>query len=188
MWVSAFSRTSSWVSPPTIASQSGWTDEHSNAKGSMFTSQWIAVVEATPVVLCLFMDDLKVGRFIIPAAELDESFETSGGPGGQHANRNETAVRLRFDIDGSSLPDDVRSKLRSRIGDHAEVVAADSRSQFRNRALARQRLQEKLEKALVDPAPRKKTRPTRASQRRRIEDKRARSKKKRLRQPPDFDG
>lgn len=134
------------------------------------------------------MDDLAIGRYTIPGSELVETFETSGGPGGQHANKNETAVRLRFDVAGSSLPDDVRAKLRSRIGDTAEVTAADSRSQFRNRALARKRLQEKLRQALVDPPKRRKTRPTRASKRRRLEEKRARGRKKKLRQPPEPDG
>lgn len=133
------------------------------------------------------MDDLEVGRYTIPAAELEEIFETSGGPGGQHANRNETAVRLRFDIGASSLPDEARSKLIGRIGDHAEVTAADSRSQFRNRAIARKRLQAKLREALVDPPKRKKTRPTKASKQRRLEEKRARGRKKRLRKPPDID-
>lgn len=134
------------------------------------------------------MDDLDIGRYTIPGSELEETFETSGGPGGQHANRNATSVRLRFDIKASSLPDEVRSKLVSRIGDQAEVVATDSRSQFRNRALARQRLQERIRAALVDPPKRKKTRPTRASQKRRLDEKRARGKTKRLRKPPDTDG
>jgi ribosome-associated protein len=97
-------------------------------------------------------------------------------------------VRLRFDIAGSSLPDEVRSKLRDRIGEYAEVMAADSRSQFRNRALARQRMREKIEKALVDPPKRRRTRPTRASQRRRVEGKRAKARTKRLRKPPDLEG
>lgn len=133
------------------------------------------------------MDDLEVGRYTIPAAELEESFETSGGPGGQHANKNETAVRLRFDVATSSLPEEVRSKLQDRIGRYAEVNVSESRSQFRNRALARQRLQERLREALVDPPKRKKTKPTRASQRRRVEEKRARSRTKRLRKPPEPD-
>ena len=131
------------------------------------------------------MRDLHIGRYTIPAEDLEESFDTSGGPGGQHANRSATAVRLRLDIAGSSLPGEVRSKLRDRIGEYAEVVAADSRSQFRNRALARQRLREKIEKALVDPPKRRETLPTRASQRRRVDEKRARGKTKRLRKPPD---
>lgn len=134
------------------------------------------------------MRDLQVGRYTIPGEDLRESFETSGGPGGQHANRSATAVRLRFDIAGSSLPDEVRSKLRDRIGEYAEVLAADSRSQFRNRALARQRMREKIEKALVNPSKRRRTRPTRASQIRRVEGKRAKGRTKRLRQPPDQEG
>ncbi len=133
------------------------------------------------------MDDLHVGRYTIPAAELVETFETSGGPGGQHANRSSTAVRLRFEIAESSLPDDVRAKLVERIGPTAEVNASESRSQFRNRALARRRLTEKLEQALVDAPKRKKTRPTRASKKRRLEQKRTRGRIKRLRQPPDLD-
>ena len=130
------------------------------------------------------MDDLAIGRLIIPANELEEVFETSGGPGGQHANRSETAVRLRFHIAGSSLPDEIREKLVERLGETVEVSAADSRSQFRNRALARQRLRERLEKAMIDHPKRKRTRPTRRSKRRRLEEKRARGATKRLRQPP----
>lgn len=134
------------------------------------------------------MEDLEVGHYTIPGDELEEIFVTSGGPGGQHANRTATSVRLRFDIAGSSLPDEIRAKLRSRIGEYAEVVAADSRSQFRNRTLARRRMQEKIEKAMVDPPKRKQTLPTRASRRRRVEEKRARGRTKRLRQPPDLEG
>ena len=125
--------------------------------------------------------------YTIPGDELEEIFETSGGPGGQHANRSATAVRLRFDVAGSSLPDEARSRLTQRLGDIIEVNAADSRSQFRNRAIARKRLVERIEKALVDPPKRRRTRPTRASKQRRLEEKRARSETKRLRQPPDLD-
>lgn len=133
------------------------------------------------------MDDLDVGRYTIPGAELDETFETSGGPGGQHANRSATAVRLRFDIARSSLPDEIRHKLIERVGDTVDVTVTESRSQFRNRALARRRLKEKLEQALIDPPSRKKTRATRAAKRRRLEEKRARGEIKRLRRPPDVD-
>jgi len=128
-----------------------------------------------------------VRGYTIPGDELEEIFETSGGPGGQHANRSATAVRLRFDVAGSSLPDEARSRLTQRLGDIIEVNAADSRSQFRNRAIARKRLVERIEKALVDPPKRRRTRPTRASKQRRLEEKRARSETKRLRQPPDLD-
>lgn len=133
------------------------------------------------------MDDLEIGSFTIPAAELEETFETSGGPGGQHANRSATAVRLRFEVAGSSLPEEVRARISKHLGDTVEVTSAESRSQFRNRAIARRQLKEKLEKALKEEPKRKKTRPTRASKRRRLDDKRARGEKKRLRQPPRLD-
>lgn len=133
------------------------------------------------------MDDLDVGPYTIPAEELDEVFETSGGPGGQHANRSATAVRLRFDIRSSSLPEEARSRLTSRLGDMVEVTSSRSRSQFRNRALARRQMQEKLEQALKQRPARRETKPTRASKRRRLAEKRARAEKKRLRQPPRID-
>ena len=130
------------------------------------------------------MGDLIVGEFTIPEAELVESFDTSGGPGGQHANRNETAVRLRLDVEASSLPVEVRQRLADRIGPRIEVVSSQSRSQFRNRAMARQQLKEKLEEALREKPPRRSTQPTRASKAKRVETKRARGETKRLRQPP----
>lgn len=133
------------------------------------------------------MDDLAVGAHMIPASELEEVFETSGGPGGQHANRSATAVRLRFDVVSSSLPDEIKTKIRSRIGDTVEVVAADSRSQFRNRSMARRRLKERIEQALVESPARRPTKPTGASKRRRVEEKRTRSEVKRLRKRPDPD-
>jgi ribosome-associated protein len=131
------------------------------------------------------MDDLQVGRWTIPADELEERFETSGGPGGQHANRNETAVRIRFTVSSSSLPDEVKEKLTHRLGDTIETSAADTRSQFRNRATARRRLKEKIETALVEQPVRRRTWPTRASRIRRIESKRARGAIKRLRRRPN---
>jgi len=133
------------------------------------------------------MDDLPVGDWIIPASELEERFDTSGGPGGQHANRNETSVRLRLDVAMSSLPDEVKSKLASRIGSVIEVTASEQRSQSRNRETARQRLQERIEAALIDPKTRKSTKPTRASKRRRVEAKKARSETKKGRRRPTAD-
>ena len=133
------------------------------------------------------MDDLQVGDWIIPATELEERFDTSGGPGGQHANRNETSVRLRFRVAESSLPIEVRQKLTSKLGSLVEVTASDQRSQSRNRETARQRLKERIESALVEPKARKSTKPTRASKNRRVETKKARSKVKKNRRPPTVD-
>lgn len=133
------------------------------------------------------MEDLQIGNHTIPASELVEIFETSGGPGGQHANRTETSVRLRLDLAASSLPDEVKESLVHRLGNVVDVVASESRSQWRNRALARKRMREKIEAALVEPTTRRRTRPTRASRRRRLADKQARSETKRLRRRPDVD-
>lgn len=134
------------------------------------------------------MDDLVAGGHTIPGDELEETFVTSGGPGGQHANRNATAVRLRFDVAASSLPEEIRSKLAQRLGRSVEVTASESRSQFRNRAMARRRLVERIEEALVDPPKRRRTKPTRSSKKRRLEAKRARSETKHLRRRPESDG
>ncbi len=133
------------------------------------------------------MEDLVVGSLTIPATELEERFETSGGPGGQHANRSETAVRLRFQVKESSLPVEAREKLASRLGNIVEVSAAESRSQHQNREMARRRLAQRIEEALVDPEQRTRTRPTRASADRRLIEKKARSEVKKQRRRPDID-
>lgn len=130
---------------------------------------------------------MEVGRFRIPGDAVTETFETSGGPGGQHANRSQTAVRLRLDLARSTLPADVRDTLTARFGQEVDVVAAESRSQWRNRAIARRRMIDKLEGALSESPERHPTRPTRASKNRRLADKRARSRTKRLRRRPDAD-
>jgi ribosome-associated protein len=133
------------------------------------------------------MDDIRIGEYLIPESELEESFDTSGGPGGQHANRNETTVRLRFHIPSSSLPESIRNRLIDRYGETIEVKATQSRSQFRNRALARQQLKKRLEEGLEMPARRRKTRPSGGSKRKRVAKKRARGETKRLRQNPPVD-
>lgn len=132
-------------------------------------------------------DGIHVKGMHIPDHEIEESFHTSGGPGGQHANRSETAVRLRFRPGHSSLPQHVKDRLIEKLGDVVEVSVADERSQLRNRETARERLAEQLEKALKRPRKRKKTRRTRASNERRLNKKKARSRKKKLRKPPEIE-
>jgi len=131
------------------------------------------------------MEDLVVGDLIIPADELEERFDTSGGPGGQHANRSNTAVTLRFDIAKSSLPEEVRARLLARLGEMVEVRASESRSQARNRQTARERMEQRIAKALRVPKRRKRTGPTRRSLEDRLAAKRARSQLKRSRRPPN---
>ncbi len=132
-------------------------------------------------------EGLAVGEWLIPEAELEELFSTPGGPGGQHANRNETAVTLRVDLVESSLPEEVKAKLMGRLSPVVEANSSESRSQWRNRALARQRLAEKLEAALVDPTPRKPTKPPRSADQKRLDQKKVRSEQKRQRRPPGPD-
>jgi ribosome-associated protein len=118
----------------------------------------------------------------IPLDELEWRFSGPGGPGGQHANTSNTRVELRFDVAGSpSLGPRQRARLLERLGPTVRVVAADSRSQSRNRELALARLRERLAAALRVERPRRSTAPTAAARRRRLDAKRRRGELKRQR-------
>jgi ribosome-associated protein len=134
-------------------------------------------------------DDVVVRPgLVIPATELDERFSTSGGPGGQHANKTATRVELRFDIAASSaLSEHQRERLTERFGNEVRVVVDEERSQLRNRALARERLAGRLRNALAPVRSRRPTRPTKGSQRRRLDAKRQRGETKRDRRRPTGD-
>lgn len=117
--------------------------------------------------------------------ELHERFIRSSGPGGQHVNKSETGVQLRFDAANSpSLPEDVRTRLLRlagrRVTDEGILIieAKRYRSQERNRTDALQRLIDLIKKAAVPPAPRKKTKPSAGHRRRRLTEKRRRSETK----------
>ena len=135
------------------------------------------------------MDDLRVtDDLTIPADELDWTFLPSGGPGGQHANRSSTKVVLRFDAATSrSIDVKTRRLLLDRLSDPVLAVTVDdSRSQWRNRQIAKRRLRDRLQAALAPEAPpRKPTKPSRRAKQRRLDAKRARSQTKALRKPPD---
>lgn len=133
---------------------------------------------------------IRITREIeIPPSELVWRFHTTGGPGGQHANRSHTGVELLFDVVSSSAFDaEARAKLVHRLKLRAGllvVTADEERSQWRNRETARKRLATAIREALVDEAPRVPTKPSAAVKRRRIETKRARGALKRLRRPPE---
>lgn len=135
------------------------------------------------------MDDLKISETItIPARELGWSFSPTGGPGGQHANRSSTRAELRFDVEDSrAFDDETRERLLARLatGGTVTVIVDQTRSQWRNRQIARERLADRIRKALKpDPPKRRPTKPSRAARRRRADDKKARSRTKSLRKPP----
>jgi ribosome-associated protein len=118
----------------------------------------------------------------IPQKELTWRFSTSGGPGGQHVNTSNTRSEVRFDAAGSpSLPDWARRRIVDRLGPVVTAVSSDSRSQTRNRNLALERLTARLSSALRVTPPRLETKPTKASQRRRLEAKRRQGERKRQR-------
>jgi ribosome-associated protein len=129
---------------------------------------------------------LPVSRSInLPESELVVRFLRADGPGGQHVNRTESAVELRFDVLNSpSLPEEVRARLLARsdrrmTGEGVLVIQARRfRDQSRNREDARERLVEILRSALVAPKKRVATKPTRASKQRRLEGKLQRAKVK----------
>lgn len=128
------------------------------------------------------------GRFTIPDAELQWRFQPSGGPGGQHANRAHTRVELSWDLEAAeSVPEHLRSRLRAKLGSPVVVVVDDERSQVRNRALAAERLARRIQQALVVPKPRRATKPTKGSKRRRLEAKSRNGRTKQLRRRPGRD-
>jgi ribosome-associated protein len=129
---------------------------------------------------------LRVSRScVIPPDELEWSFSSSGGPGGQHANTSNTRVELRFDIEASpTLGPRQRARLIERLGPRVRIVASERRSQLQNRELALERLQERLATALHIEPPRVATRPSRAAKRARVEQKRRVGERKRTRRAP----
>jgi ribosome-associated protein len=126
--------------------------------------------------------------FVVPAAELLERFSRSSGPGGQGVNTTDSRVELRWHVLESPalarLSPTQRLRVESALDDRLVsgefiIVASEHRSQRQNRVAARNRLADALRQALLPPPPpRRATRPTRGSQRRRLEAKRQRGSTK----------
>ncbi len=127
-------------------------------------------------------------RLKIPLREIHFTFARAGGPGGQRVNKTSTKAVLRWNMAASSsAPEDVKARLRAR---HPRRVTADGcvvisssrfRDQGRNVADCLEKLRAALAEASLPPKPRRPTRPTRASAEKRLQDKRERGEKKKLR-------
>jgi ribosome-associated protein len=132
-------------------------------------------------------ESIRVTRSVVlPLAEVQLRFSRSSGPGGQHAQKSETRVEAVFDVEASqALTATQKRRVVARAGPVLRAVAQDERSQLRNRELAVERLVEQLRRALKVERRRVPTKPTEASRRRRLEEKRRRSRTKRLRRELD---
>ena len=136
--------------------------------------------------------ELARGVFL-PASALRFSFARSSGPGGQNVNKRATKARLNVALDDlrTVLPPPAVARLvrlagAVRVTKEGELSLAEegSRSQHANRRACLDRLRELVRRALVPPRPRKATRPTRASKKRRVETKKKRAQVKRRRRKP----
>jgi ribosome-associated protein len=133
------------------------------------------------------VESIRVTRSVVlPLAEIRLRTSRSSGPGGQHAQRNETRVEATFDVEASAaLTDAQKRRVVAKAGPVLRAVAQDERSQLRNRELAVERLVERLRQALRVERRRVATKPSAAARERRLDEKRRRGQTKRLRRAPD---
>jgi len=125
-------------------------------------------------------------------SEVTFSASRGGGPGGQNVNKVSTKVELRFPVDESQSLTKIQqqrllSKLKNRITTDGELVLTSSaeRTQWRNKEKVTEKFFELIEQALTPPKKRIKTKPTKASKLKRLENKKKKGQKKQLRKPPD---
>ncbi|WP_193103266.1 alternative ribosome rescue aminoacyl-tRNA hydrolase ArfB [Brachybacterium sp. FME24] len=146
------------------------------------------------------MDDLHVPSgpgaplgLRVPAAELVEQFSHASGPGGQGVNTTDSRVQLGLDLaTTTALDDDQRERVLTHLsaklsGTVLTISAEEHRSQRRNRIAARERLAAILREAVTPPVVRRRTKPTKGSQRRRLAGKRQRAETKQNRRRPGVD-
>ncbi len=139
--------------------------------------------------------DLTISKsVVIPKTLLSVRYSRSGGPGGQHVNKVESKVDLRLDLEACTeiLGETRLSRLRAQVenrldGDgHLQIVSSEHRQQSMNLEAALTRMEALIKSALAPQKTRRKTKPTRGSQRRRVETKRQRGEVKKLRGKRDF--
>jgi len=124
-------------------------------------------------------------RLTIPSHEIALRVTTSGGPGGQHANRSLTRVVASFDVaESQALSNADRALLIQKIGPVVRTSAGRFRSQGQNRSAALEQLADKIAVALTRLPPRRPTKPTKGSKVRRVDDKKARGRVKEQRRRP----
>ncbi len=127
----------------------------------------------------------------IPRSLIRWRLDTPGGPGGQHANRAATRAEASLvltDLYALGIDPELIARWRRRLGEVVRAVAADTRSQHRNKIAACRRLEDQLAASLRTAPPRRPTRPTRGSTRRRLEAKRRTAERKQTRRRPRRDG
>ncbi|HQU26352.1 MAG TPA: peptide chain release factor-like protein [Acidimicrobiales bacterium] len=124
-------------------------------------------------------------RAVIPAEEIEVRATTSGGPGGQHANRSMTKVVVSLRVAESSLDAASRARAQAVLGPVVRASASRLRSRAQNHEAALVQLGERLLAAITPRATRRATHPTRASVERRLDQKRARARTKSARRGPD---
>jgi ribosome-associated protein len=127
-------------------------------------------------------DLVTPGGIVVPAQAVTWRFSRGTGPGGQGVNTTDSRVELVVDLTALVTSDDaVAGRVREALGDSLRIVVTTERSQLRNREEALRRLAERLDAAARPRRRRTPTRPTAASKRRRLEEKRQRSQLKRTR-------
>jgi ribosome-associated protein len=127
------------------------------------------------------------GGLRLDGAALTWRVTRSGGPGGQHANTSDTSVVLTVHLPDAGLPAADTERLVAALGPTVTARSSDSRSQWRNRQLAWERLAARLDGAARPPRPRHATRPTKSARAERLDGKRRRSTVKRTRRRPSRD-
>jgi len=133
-------------------------------------------------------DDLCTpAGLVVPASALTWTFSRAAGPGGQHVNKTSSRATLSIDTAAVTGDEAAVARLQSKLGPELRVVSQDSRSQWQNRRICIERASAALDDAARPPAPaRRRSRPTKGSVERRLDDKRRASEKKQNRQQPEW--